>query len=77
MQTQTVTKEQVKSAFTALAAVAEAIREAKRIPSGTLYAMLIGKVDMPSYERMISMLKNAKLIEERFHELIWVGPEVL
>jgi hypothetical protein len=70
------TKEQLKAAFLMLAAVTEAIREAKRIPSGTLYAMLIGKVDIAGYEKMVTMLKNAGLIEEKHSELIWIGPEV-
>ena len=72
----TPTKEQLKAAFLMLAAVTEAIREAKRIPSGTLYAMLIGKVDLAGYEKMIRMIKGAGLIEEKNHELVWIGPEV-
>ncbi len=70
------TKEQLKSAFTMLTAVSEAIREAGRIPSGTLYAVLMGKVNIAGYEKMIGILKGAGLVEERSHELIWIGPRL-
>lgn len=70
------TKEQLKSAFTMLTAVSEAIREAGRIPSGTLYAVLMGKVDIAGYEKTIGLLKGAGLVEERSHELIWIGPRI-
>jgi hypothetical protein len=68
-----VTKEQTKSALKMILAVSETIREAGRIPSGTLYAVLMGKVDMAGYTKMIDILKRAGLVEEKFHELIWVG----
>jgi hypothetical protein len=72
-----VTPEQKKSALLAVAAVAEAIRAAGSIPSGTLYALLMGKMDLAAYRRMIGILKNAGLVAERHNELTWVGPEVL
>ena len=59
-----------------MAATAEAIREAGRIPSGTLYAMLMGKMDFQAYSVLIRTLKNAGLVEERTHELIWIGPNL-
>ncbi len=59
-----------------LTAVSEAIREAGRIPSGTLYAVLMGKVNIAGYEKMIGILKGAGLVEERSHELIWIGPRL-
>jgi len=57
-------------------AVAEAIREAGSIPSGTLYAALIGKVDINGYESIIRTLKNAGLVTEQSHMLTWIGPEI-
>lgn len=69
-------KDQVKAAFTMVAAVAEAVREAGRIPSGTLYAALMGKVDLAGYEKLVGILKGAGLVEERSHELIWIGPSL-
>lgn len=72
----TVTPEKVSAAFHAVAAVAEAIREAKEIPSGTLYTILMGHMTFESYGRVITILKGAGLVAERAHMLTWVGPEV-
>ena len=69
------TKEELKAALHMLVAVAEAIREAKSVPSGHLYAMLCGKVDAAGYERMIGQLKGAGVVEERNHLLVWCGPQ--
>jgi hypothetical protein len=68
------TANQVKAALAVTLAVAEAIREAGEIPSGTLYSMLISKVDLQGYEAMIRNLKNAGLVEEKAHLLKWIGP---
>lgn len=76
MENTNTTAAQTKAAFQMVAAVAEAIREARRIPSGTLYAVLMGKTDLAGYEKMIGILKGAGLIEEKSNELIWIGPEV-
>lgn len=74
MSTIEITAPQVSAAFSLLAGVSEAIREAGRIPSGTLYAVLIGKIDITGYQKIIGILKNAGLVEEKSHELIWIGP---
>jgi hypothetical protein len=68
------TQEQVKAAFQVTALVCEAIREAGRIPSGELYATLMGKMDLETYDKMIATIKRTGLVEERGHELIWMGP---
>lgn len=70
------TAEQLKAGLKMLMVVAETVREAGEVPSGTIYAALIGKVDMAGYESMIRTLKNAGLIEEKFHMLRWIGPEI-
>ena len=69
------TKDQIKSAFLILQAVAESIKELKQVPSGHLYAMLIGMMDLATYERIIDQLKLSQLVkEDAFHRLIWIGP---
>jgi hypothetical protein len=55
-------------------AVAEAIREAGEVPSGTLYAVLCGQMSIHTYETVVRTLRNAGLIEERMHLLRWIGP---
>lgn len=68
--------DELKQGLTVLMAVAEAVREAGEIPSGTVYAVLAGRVDKQGYDSMIRTLKNADLIEERAHLLRWIGPEL-
>lgn len=63
------------AALLAALTIAEAIREAGRIPSGTLYAVLMGKIDLEGYGRIIRSLQNAGLIKVVAHELIWTGGE--
>jgi hypothetical protein len=76
MPLSTPTKEHLKAGFMVVAAVAEAIRTAGKIPSGTLYSMLLDKMTLAEYERVIQILKNTGLVQEKHYELIWIGPEV-
>jgi len=67
-------KSQVQAAVEILRAVAEMIQSVGQIPSGQLYALLMGKMDIETYERMISTLIGAGLIRrERSHMLVWIG----
>jgi len=67
------TKQEVKAAIEILKAVAETIHDLGRVPSGHLYAQLMNFISLDQYNQIINMLKKAKLIEEKFHELIWIG----
>ena len=71
----TTTKQQVAAALEAVRAVADAIRELKRVPSGHLYAQLMPLMDLATYDKIIGTLKGAGLVREEFHELIWVEPK--
>ena len=66
--------EEIKAGVEVLRAVADAIRELKQVPSGHLYARLMGYMDLAAYERIIGVLKNAGLVREENHLLIWVEP---
>jgi hypothetical protein len=70
------TSQQVKAAFNTVLAVTEAIREAKEIPAGTVYAALVGRVDLQGFQKILSIIKGAGLIEERTHLLRWIGPQI-
>lgn len=70
------TSQQNRSAFMILAAVTEAVRSAGRVPSGTIYAALLGKVSLEGYQSMLRTLKGAGLVKEVAHELIWIGPVI-
>lgn len=74
MKTETELKAQVSNAIQILRAIAETIRELKEIPSGTLYAQLMGQMDLATYQRVIDTLKGAKVIEETPASLLrWIA----
>lgn len=57
--------------------VADAIREAKEIPSGTLYAACMDMgMPLEVYQKIIDTLKGAGLVEETpAHLLKWIEPK--
>lgn len=55
--------------------LADAIRDLKRVPSGHLYAQVMGHMDIHTYNKAIDLLKRTKMVEEKNHELIWIGRE--
>ncbi len=67
--------EQITAGIRMAAAVGEAIRDLGSIPSGHLYARLMGQMSLDTYNSLISLLKQANLVEENNHLLTWVGPE--
>ena len=69
-----VSKEQVRAAVSAVAALAEAVRGLGEVPSGVLYANVMGSLSLDQYQQAIGILKRAGLVEETGHVLRWVGP---
>jgi hypothetical protein len=73
----TPTARELSAALAITFATAEAIREAREIPSGTLYTMLMSKVDFAGYQCLLGTLTKAGLIEVRAsHMIVWTGPEL-
>ena len=72
----TPSRVELKNGLRMIAVVAESIREAGRVPSGTLYALVMGRMSLEAYEKMIQILKNTGLVSEVAHELIWIGPNL-
>ena len=71
------TPTQLRAGLALTLAVCESIREAREIPSGTLYASLMGKVDFEGYQKLLRILTGAGIIEVIPSHLIrWTGPEV-
>ena len=70
------TKEQLQAGLKIVIAVTEAIREAREIPEGTLYAVLTGKVDFAGFEKIVRIVVGTGLVEKQGNLLRWVGPEV-
>jgi hypothetical protein len=68
---------QVKAAVAAVTAIAEAIRSAREIPAGHLYAACMSTMSLETFESFIDRLVGAKLVERRpNHLLVWIGPEL-
>ena len=57
-------------------ALSEAIRAAGSIPSGVLYAQVIGEFTLDAYQQVIAALKRTGLVSEDGHVLSWTGPQI-
>jgi transcriptional regulator CtsR len=69
-----MTKEQINGGLQVVQAIAEAIRELKQVPSGKLYAMVMGKLSLEQYEKVIQILVDARLVKKhQSHLLEWIG----
>ena len=64
---------QVKAAVQVVVAVGQAIRDLKSVPSGHLYAQLMGRMDLETYNKVIGVLKKTGAVKEEGHLLTWVG----
>lgn len=54
-------------------AVGSTIKELGSVPSGHLYAHLMGRMTIEQYNIIIGVLKSAGAVEEDNHILTWVG----
>jgi hypothetical protein len=52
-----------------------AIRDLGSVPSGYLYAQLMGILTLDQYNAIIDALKSAKMVSESGHLLTWIGPK--
>ena len=70
----TPTSAQIKAGQAMVMVVAETVRECRECPSGTIYAGLMGRVSLAGYEKILTILKNAGLIEVGpCHLIKWIG----
>ena len=66
---------QAKAAAGVVLAVADCIRELCTVPSGHLYARLMGHLTIDDYQSVIATLARAGLVREHpSHLLEWIGP---
>jgi hypothetical protein len=58
-------------------AVADAIKEAgdAGVPSGYIYATIMGVISLNNYNALIAQLKQLGLVSEENHVLRWIGPK--
>ena len=66
-------KKQVAAQLRIVAAIGEAIKDLGSVPSGHLYARVMGILYLDQYNQVIGILKKQGLIEEKFYELTWIG----
>ena len=72
-----IQREQAIAAIEMIVAVGDLIRSSKQIPSGELYALLMGKLNHDNYETIITTLVGAGVVRrENNHMLTWIGPEL-
>jgi len=67
-------KKQAIAAIQITLAVGDAIKALGSVPSGHLYASLIDRMSLETYEKIIGILKNTGLVKESNHLLTWIGP---
>ena len=66
------TQEQ-EATFQTVLAIAEAIRSLGTVPSGHLYARVMGKLSLDQYNQIIGILKQQGLVSETHYELKWIA----
>jgi hypothetical protein len=64
---------QEKAAMQAVLAVGEAIKDLGSVPSGHLYAQLMGHMSLDNYNSIIGLLKRVGAVKEEGHLLTYIG----
>lgn len=68
-------RDQAQAAAGALLALAECIRDLGSVPSGHLYARVMGYMSLETYEALIGILVDAgKVRRHPSYLLEWIGP---
>ena len=71
----TTTKAQVQAAVGQVLAIAEAIRDLKRVPNGEFYVQVMNYLSLEEYNAIIALLKKHGVVKEENHVLTYIGPE--
>jgi hypothetical protein len=64
---------QEKAALGVVLAVGEAIKELGSVPNGHLYAQLMGRMSLETYNKVIGLLVKTGAVKNENHLLTWVG----
>jgi hypothetical protein len=67
------TSAQVKAAVQVVVAIGETIKELGSVPSGHLYAQLMGRMSLDTYNKIIGVLVKTGAVKEEGYLLTWVG----
>lgn len=74
MNNQQPTREQIEAAIGLIVEIGRVIQAKKIIPSGELYALVMGTLSIYEYNTAIAKLKQAGVVRERGFLLEWTGP---
>jgi hypothetical protein len=70
-------KRHLFAGVSAAVAIADTIRELGEVPAGTLYAALMTRMSLETFEQFIAILVKADLVKrDGSHLLRWIGPEI-
>lgn len=68
------TKDQINAAFQVSTAIGQAIRELGSVPSGKLYAVLMGRMSLEEFEGAINLLERLAIVERTQNNFLrWIG----
>ena len=67
------TQAEVSAAVGVLVAVGEVIKAKGRVPSGELYAHMMGHMSLETYNKVIGLLTKVGAVKVENHEIIWIG----
>lgn len=67
------TRSQVSAVLQMLRIVADAIKALGQVPSGELYAVLMPRMSLTTYEKMLSLLESSGVVTVSNHLITWVG----
>lgn len=73
MTNPTINSEHLKLAFDLVVAMAGIVKSKKEIPSGHLYAMVMGTFNLDEYQKIEGFLLHTGLVEKKGDLLKWVG----
>ena len=69
-----ITPEQRKAVLELIQAIAETIKELGSVPAGHLYARLMDKMSIETFQTIVDTLVKAKIIENKGFLLTYIGP---
>lgn len=61
----------IQTYLNAVRALADVIQELGEVPSGHLYASVMGSIQLHQYERMIDTLVGSGIVKRSGHLLVW------
>lgn len=72
-QGKTPLSDKEKAALSVVMAIGETIKDLGHVPSGHLYAQVMGRLSLDQYNKVIDLLKKVGAVKEENHVLTWIG----